>query len=325
MSRPIRVFERRAALLVPVERAGLAEAEALARLPRGKLVPVRTYTLIVWLTPSATGSRIATMSIDYVLWKWTEVPPKITAGLCYLLLAENVECPEAAPLDVDRLQGQIEAAFPDLDALALVIDFAPAALFLSTYGSTPLSAVEWFVALAKREGMVFFDPQNEPITKADEKLLKRRAEDFQRRSDAQRAETSLAELRAQAAAGDPGALFRLGNCYSFGEGVAKDLEMAFTLFERSAQAGYSDGMFNLAACYRLGEGVAKDIETAISWYRRAAESDPRFAFYALGEIYANGETGSVDKEKAIHYLQLAWDRGNTAAYELLRSLGARPQ
>jgi tetratricopeptide (TPR) repeat protein len=265
------------------------------------------------------------MSIDYALWKWNEVPPRITAGLCYLLLAEAVGCPEAAPLDIERLNNQIQTAFPDPAALALTVNFDSSVLFLETHGSTPLSVLEWFVALAEKEGMVFFDPQTAPVTKADEKELQRRAKEFQRRNDALRAEASVAEWRAKAAAGDPEALFRLGNCYSFGEGVAKDLKMAFALFEQSAKAGYSDGMFNLAACYRLGEGVARDIQTAISWYQRAAETDPRFAFYALGEIYAAGESGAVDKEKAIYYLQLSWDAGNTAAYTLLRSLGVRPQ
>ncbi|HEX4963066.1 MAG TPA: tetratricopeptide repeat protein [Thermoanaerobaculia bacterium] len=265
------------------------------------------------------------MSIDYALWKWKEVPSRITPWLCYLLLAEGVECPEVAPLDIEGLNHQIEAAFPDPDALSLIVDFGSSVMFLETYGSTPVSVVEWFVALAEREGMVFFDPQEGSATKADEKEYKRRVEEDQRRADALRAEASLAELRAQAAAGDPKALFRLGNCYSFGEGVTKDLKMAFALFERSAKAGYSDGMFNLAACYRLGEGVAKDAEAAISWYQRAAETDPRFAFYALGEMYANGETGTVDKEKAAFYLQLSWDKGNAAAYRLLLSLGVRPQ
>jgi TPR repeat protein len=265
------------------------------------------------------------MSIDYALWKWNEIPPRITAGLCYILLTEGLDCPEAAPLDIDNLKDRIEAVFPDLEALKLDIEFSSSAIFLNTYGSTPISAVEWFADLAAREGMVFFDPQNKPVTKADEKELRRRAKEIQRREDARRAEAFLAELRPKAEAGDPEALFRLGNCYSFGEGVKKDLKMAFTLFEQSAGAGHSDGMFNLAACYRRGEGVAKNIQTAISWYEKAAETDPRFGFFALGEIYANGETGSVDKEKAIHYLQRAWDNGNTAAYTLLRSLGVRPE
>lgn len=265
------------------------------------------------------------MSTDYVLWKWKEAPPGITAGLCYLLLAEGIECPDVAPLDIEKLEEQIAKAFPDLEAAVLVLTYTPSSLFVETYRSTPLSAIEWFVGLAAREGMVFFDPQSDPVTKADEKELRRHVKAHQRREDELRARAALGELRVKAEAGDPEALYRLGNCYSFGEGVARDRKMAFALFEQSARAGYSDGMFNLAACYRRGEGVKKDLQTAIAWYQRAAETDPRFGFFALGEIYANGETGSVDNEKAIHYLQLAWDHGNTSAYALLRSLGVRPQ
>src|SRR5215217_2406740 len=95
----------------------------------------------------ATVSRRAAMSIDYALWKWQEVPPRITAGLCYVLMAEGVECPEAAPLDIERLKDQIEAAFPDPKALSLTVNFAPSVIFLDTYSSTPTAVVEWFAGL----------------------------------------------------------------------------------------------------------------------------------------------------------------------------------
>jgi tetratricopeptide (TPR) repeat protein len=255
------------------------------------------------------------MSIDYALWKWKEVPPRITSGLCYLLLAEGIECAEVAPLEDERLRDEIDTVFPERP---FELELGPGGILLSFSSSTPMEVVEWFIALAKREGMVFFDPQEErSITKADEKA-------YERRSEEARAKAGLQELLAQAEAGDPKALFTLGNRYSFGEGVAKDLKMAFTLFEKSALAGCSDGMFNLAACYRFGEGVKKNVQQAISWYERAAEYDPKFGFFALGEIYANGETGAVDRDKAIHYLQLAWDHDNRAAYKLLRELGAPP-
>jgi len=265
------------------------------------------------------------MSIDYALWKWSKAPPEITAGLCYLLLTESLECAEVAPLDVERLNDEIEVAFPDPDALALVVEVSPSVVFLDTHGSTPISVVEWFANFAAREGLIFFDPQNAPITEADERECQRRTEQLQLREANLRAAASLGELRVQAAAGDPRALLRLGNCYSFGEGVVHDHSIAFALFEQAAKAGYSDGMFNLAACYRLGQGVKRDIDAAITWYLKAAETDPRFAYFALGEIYANGENGEANKEKAIYYLQLSWDRGNPAAYRFLRSLGVRPQ
>ncbi len=259
------------------------------------------------------------MSIDYALWKWKEVPPRITSGLCYLLLAEGVDCAEAAPLD-DRLRDEINKAFP---GRSFELDLSPFGILLSMSSSTAMEVGDWFIAFAKREGMVFFDPQDEgSITKADEKKFQRRFEAFQAEQEGARAKAGMQELVAQAEAGDPKALFTLGNRYSFGEGVAKDL---ITLFEKSALAGCSDGMFNLAACYRFGEGVKKDVQQAISWYERAAESDPKLSYFALGEIYANGETGAVERDKAIHYLQLAWDHDNRAALKLLHSLGTLPR
>lgn len=262
------------------------------------------------------------MSIDYALWKWKKEPPGIMPGLCYLLLAEGIKCAEVAPLEDERLGDEIDTAFQER---SFELELGPGGILLSFSSSTPIEVVEWFIALAEREGMVFFDPQQEgSVTKADEKEFQRRFEAFQAEQEDARAKEGMQELLAQAEAGDSKALFTLGNRYSFGEGVKKDLKMAFTLFEKSALAGCSDGMFNLAACYRFGEGVKKDVQQAISWYERAAESDPRFCYFALGEIYANGETGAVDRDKAIHYLQLAWDHDNRAAYKLLRELGAPP-
>lgn len=262
------------------------------------------------------------MSIDYGLWKWGKQPPEISPGLCYLLLIEGIDCPEALPLDVGRVEAEIHAAFPER---AFEVNLHPNGIMLGLPLGASASVAEWFAAFAAREGMVFFDPQNDPITKRDERALERRREAFSKQQEYARAQAELPELMARAEAGDAKALFTLGNRYSFGEGVAKNLKMAFKFFEKSALAGSSDGMFNLATCYRLGEGAKKDVQQAISWYERAAERDPKFAYFALGEIYANGETGAVDRDKAIHYLQLAWDHDNRQALKLLVSLGTLPR
>lgn len=266
------------------------------------------------------------MSLDYALWKWADSHAPITTGLCYLLLLQGVDCPEVAPLDIERLLEEIDRALPNLPNLPIVVTPSPGALLLNMGFNTPIETIEWFVDFAEREGMVFFDPQDEgAFTVEDQKEFDRRFEVFDSSQNAIRMATQLSELRAQADAGDPKALFTLGNCYSFGEGVAQDLGIAFRLFEQSAMAGYSDGMFNLAACYRSGEGTPKDVKRALAWYLRAAEKDPRSAFFAVGEIYANGETGAVERDKAVQYLQLSWDHGNGQAYRLLRSLGVNPQ
>jgi len=269
------------------------------------------------------------MSIDYAIWKWKEKPASITAGLCYLLLAEGIECSEVAPLEVEKLSGQIETAFPeiwsDTGDFPLSCEILPTGILLEAYGSTPTSTLEWFVTLADREGLVFFDPQDEnSVSKADEKELRRRSKALQAQEVAIRQERKLAELNARASEGSPKALFELGNRYSFGEGVKKDPAKAFALFQLSAQEGYGDGMFNLAACYRFGEGVQRDMDSAIAWYERASETDKLFGPFALGEIYAKGEAGAVDRSKAVYYLQLAWENGNQDAVGLLKALDALP-
>jgi TPR repeat protein len=262
------------------------------------------------------------VGIDYYLWKWKALPPTITPGVCCLLLMEGMECPEAAELDIESLEAKVDAVFPER---MFVLDFTSWAVLLHTSTSTPIEVAEWFLDLAGRDGMVFFDPQTAVITKADHEELERRAEQWESKQQAARATAELPALEAKAAAGDPKALFDLANLYNFGEGVKRDYNKAFELFELSANAGWSDGMFNLAACYRFGEGVEKDIDKALAWYARAAEKDPAFGFFALGEIYARGETGVLDRDKALHYLQLAWDHGNRGAYKIMRELGVTPK
>ena len=262
------------------------------------------------------------MGIDYCLWKWKALPPTITPGVCYLLLTEGIECPEAAELNIESLETEIDAAFPER---SFELDFTSWAIWLGTKTSTPIEVAEWFLDLARRQGMVFFDPQTAVITKADHQEFERRAEQWESKQLAERAAAELPRLEAQAAAGDPKALFDLANLYSFGDGVAQDYNKAFRLFEQSANAGWPDAMFNLATCYRLGEGVGRDIDQALVWYARAAEKDPGFGFFALGEIYARGETGAIDRDQALHYLQLAWDHGNRAAYKIMRELGVTPK
>jgi TPR repeat protein len=263
------------------------------------------------------------LSIDYGLWKWRDEPPRITAGLAFLLLAEGIECEEIAPLDVARLQHEIEHALPEQRH---EVTFAPAGILLNTGSGTPADVVAWFESFAIREGLVFFDPQDpHAITDDDRRTFRTRMERWNEEHQAARNQALLPALISRGDEGDAQALFTLGNLYSFGEGVQPDAAQAAHFYERAAMAGWSDAMFNLAGCYRVGEGVPKDAVRALFWYERAAQKDPAFAYCALGEMYANGEAGTVDREKAVHYLQLAWDHGNPAAYKLLRSMGAKPR
>jgi len=268
------------------------------------------------------------MSIDYALFKIASTHA-ITPGLAYLLLSADLHSEELEDIDVTRLDDEINAAFPGAfeereNDHSFQCQLSPHGILLETYSSTPDSVLFWFQALAQREGMTFFDPQNDKITKKDQA-------DFTNRTLAAEAEDErfsvtrqLPQLMARAEAGDAHALFLLGNRYSFGEGVPVDKHKAFTCYEASANGGDPDGMFNLAACYRFGDGVPKDISKAIEWYEQATEKDKIFAPYALGEIYMNGEGVPVDKQKAIEYFFLARNNGNQDAGKPLRALGALP-
>jgi tetratricopeptide (TPR) repeat protein len=267
------------------------------------------------------------MGLDYSLWKWKDDPPAMSAGLCYLLLAEGLESPAVVPLDEERLIAQIGAEFPDIwtQSEPVLCEVAPLVVRVEGSFSVAGSVLDWFEAFAEREGLHFFDPQDKgSISKDDRKEVRRRQLVLYKREAADRQERELAELRRRCAEGDGKAYFELGNRFSFGEGVRKNPREAFAHFQKSADLGCGDGMFNLAACYRNGEGVPRDIAQAIAWYERASESDRSFGPLALGEIYANGETGTVDREKALHYLRLSWEQGNRQARKLLEELGDLP-
>jgi TPR repeat protein len=203
-------------------------------------------------------------------------------------------------------------------------ELLPTAIHLQAYSDTGDEVLDWFLAFAERERLEFFDPQTEEITTADATGLKLRLAAATAAEREYRLRRDFPELLERANSKDPRALVELGNRYSFGDGVARDLEQAFSLYLRAADLGFSDGMFNVAACYRLGEGVAKDLAAAAAWYERALQDDKVFAPFALGELYSTPDGLPNDTVKAIAYFQIALDSGHQDARRELRRLGALP-
>src|SRR5437870_2414386 len=60
--------------------------------------------------------------------------------------------------------------------------------------------------------------------------------------------------------GHPDAQYELGVCYSNGKGVNKDLQKAFTYYERAAKQGHVVAKYSLGICFARGLGVDKDIK-----------------------------------------------------------------
>ena len=97
----------------------------------------------------------------------------------------------------------------------------------------------------------------------------------------------------------------LGNCYTNGEGVAKDAIQAASWYRKSAEQGYAFGQFYLGNCYGSGEGVAKDSVQAVFWYRKSAEQGNARGQLILGYSYASGEGVAKDEIEAYAYWNLA--------------------
>ena len=58
----------------------------------------------------------------------------------------------------------------------------------------------------------------------------------------------------------------LGNCYSKGVGVERNVTTAAHWYTEAANQGEKKGCFELAACYETGVGVVKDYQVAVKYY-----------------------------------------------------------
>ena len=71
--------------------------------------------------------------------------------------------------------------------------------------------------------------------------------------------------------GNANAQYALGWMYENGEGVVKDLAMAFRWYKRAAERNHPAAQTNLGWMYENGKGVVKDDVQSVFWYRQAAE------------------------------------------------------
>jgi hypothetical protein len=87
-------------------------------------------------------------------------------------------------------------------------------------------------------------------------------------------------------------------------------------FQRAAEAGDPRAMFALGECYQLSKGVTRDPKLALEWINKAAERNEVNALNRLGDIYNKGIPGLVqpDLKKAFAYFSAAKDLGLANAY-----------
>jgi hypothetical protein len=83
------------------------------------------------------------------------------------------------------------------------------------------------------------------------------------------------QYRRDAKKGDAAAIFGLGLCYSHGEGVKQDDELAVIFYEKAAAKGYARAKAALGKRYMIGKTVPKDLNKA-KVLLQAAMADPSF-------------------------------------------------
>jgi TPR repeat protein len=102
-------------------------------------------------------------------------------------------------------------------------------------------------------------------------------------------EPSLAEQRAIAEQGNPGAQYTLGFLYFEGSpDVPKDLKEAAKWFQKAAENGNASAQLSLSMMYVDGLGVQKNPAEAVRWLQAAAQQENAVAQYSLGVMYIEG-------------------------------------
>ncbi len=121
---------------------------------------------------------------------------------------------------------------------------------------------------------------------------------------------AVASYRKAANLGHAEAQNMLGICYYKGNGVTKNLKLAFDWFTKSAMQGFSIAQNNLANCYLNAWGVDKDYRHAAYWYEKAAEQGDADAQNSLGVRYYNGEGVKKNYGKAAYWFRKAAEQGH---------------
>lgn len=120
---------------------------------------------------------------------------------------------------------------------------------------------------------------------------------------AQTPEEKFQELFSEAEEGDIDAIFSLGTAYFYGEGVEKNLELAFHYFKKAAELGDLDGIFQTGLAYFQGLGVAADAEQAYLYFKKAASENHPKGNIMLGIYYTSEKSAHFSPEEGVRLLE----------------------
>ncbi len=127
---------------------------------------------------------------------------------------------------------------------------------------------------------------------------------------------------AQAAEGDPVAMYNLGMLYVQGLGAGRQPERGLALVRRAAVLGYPPAQYRLALdLYRFDIDVG-DASKAAFWLLSAARQGHAASALYLGRLYLGNHSGVGSAEQALYWLRLARDSGESGADRFIARLEA---
>ncbi|HWK43654.1 MAG TPA: tetratricopeptide repeat-containing serine protease family protein [Stellaceae bacterium] len=112
-------------------------------------------------------------------------------------------------------------------------------------------------------------------------------------------------LKAAATGGDPEAAWLLGIAYQFAQPGQQNLDEARRWYQVSAEHGYADGQAAYGNLFDHGIGVPENFAEALKWYRLAVAQNNPLGENNLGAMYFNGRGVDVDLTEGVRLLRLA--------------------
>ena len=100
----------------------------------------------------------------------------------------------------------------------------------------------------------------------------------------------------------------LGNCYYYGDGVAKDELKGVQLYRKAAEMDGMGGQYNLAKHLEKEKNPE-----CMEWFQKVSDAGDEDAPFDMACIFYDGEIVPQDIKLAFHNLRLASERGNTYA------------
>lgn len=97
-------------------------------------------------------------------------------------------------------------------------------------------------------------------------------------------------------------------------------QIAASEYDVFAQKGDSNSQNSLASMYEKGQGVKKNMELAFKWYEKAALQGHALAQLSMGRLYLAGDAIPVDTLQASYWLDMAAAQGVHEAEVMLSQI-----